>query len=94
MPFPFYWAGALVAAVFLTVVLTVFGVLLKLMDRAATEVKESILPGLVSGMRDWADGQRRPALRIPSPRAAEDGPQLDDTPPSDAIRLEHVRPAH
>jgi hypothetical protein len=94
MPFPFYWAGALVAAVFLTAVLTVFGLLLKLMDRTATEVRESILPGLVSGMRDWADGQRRAAVRLLSPRAAEDGPQLDESPPSEGIALEHVQRVH
>jgi hypothetical protein len=94
MPFPFYWAGALVAAVFLTAVLTVFGLILKAMDRAAMEVRESILPGIVSGMRDWTDGQRRTAIRVPSPRAAEDGPQLDESPPSEGIALEHVQRVH
>jgi hypothetical protein len=94
MPFPFYWVGALVAAVFLTVVMTVFGVLLKLMNRAATEVRESILPGLVSGLRDWADEHGLPAIQRSSPRSSEDGPQLDDTPPSTGLRLEHVRRAH
>jgi hypothetical protein len=94
MPFPFYWVGALVAGVFLTAVLTIFGVLLKLTNRAATEVRESILPGLVSGMRDWADEHGLPAIRLSSPRSADDGPQLDDTPPSPDLRLEHVQRAH
>lgn len=95
MPFPFWWLGALVAAVFLSAVMTIFGVLLKLMDRAATEVRESILPGVVSGMRDWTDGRRRPTLPIVSPRATEDdGPRLDDTPPSPDLRLEPVHRAH
>jgi hypothetical protein len=42
-------------------------------------------------MRDWADGQRRVAARVLSPRAAEDGPQLDESPPSEGIALEHVQ---
>lgn len=91
MPFPFYWVGALVAAVFLTVVLTIFGVLMKLLNQAASEVQGSIVPSFVKGMRSWADDHGLPAIRIPSPRAvADDGPRLDDTPPSPDLRLEPV----
>jgi len=96
MPFPFYWAGALVAAVFLTVVMTIFGVLLKLLNRAATEVQESIVPTIVTGIRSWSDGSRvLPGGTAWSPRAVEDdGPRIDDTPPNPDLRLEHVQRAH
>ena len=91
MPFPFYWIGALVAAAFLTMVITIFGVLLKVMNRAATEVRESILPGLVVGIRDWADDHGLPAMPITSPRSAEGGSAVDETPSNTGLRLEHVR---
>ena len=93
MPFPFFWLGALVAAAFLTIVMTIFGLLLKMMDRAATEVRESVLPGLVTGIRDWADGRGLPRVASSSPRAAESGSGLEETPTNAGLRLEHVRRA-
>lgn len=93
MPFPFLWIGALVAAAFLTFMFTVFGLLLKLMNRATTEVRESILPGLVVGIRDWADDHRPSASRIVSPRATEDMPTLDPTSGPAGLHLEPVHRA-
>ena len=90
MPFPFLWIGALVAAAFLTFMFTVFGLLMKLLNRATTEVRESILPGLVVGIHDWADDHRQPASRIISPRAAEDVPTIDTTSGPTGLHLEPV----
>ena len=92
MPFPFFWLGAIVAAAFLATVITIFGLLLKLMSHATTEVRGSILPGLIEGMHDWADDHGLPPLRVISPRADEDEPSVDETPAA-GLRLEHVRRA-
>lgn len=93
MPFPFLWIGALVAAAFLTFMFMVFGLLMKLMNRATTEVRESILPGLVDGIRDWADDRRQAASQIVSPRSSEDTPTLDPTSGPTGIHLEPVHRA-
>jgi hypothetical protein len=57
MPFPFLPTGALVALAVLVSALTVFGLALRAMDRAATrvagELRLSIVPAIVSGMRRW-----------------------------------------
>lgn len=60
MPFPFWWVGAMVAAIVLGTAFTLFGVATRLLARAADEIRDSVLPGLVSGLRDWT--------RYPPPR--------------------------
>jgi hypothetical protein len=90
---PFYWVGALVSAAFLTIVMSIFGLLLKVGARAATEIRDSILPGLITGVRDWA-GDGLQAIRTRSPRAEEGGSAPEETPANAALRLEHVRRAH
>lgn len=92
MPFPFLWIGALIAAAFLTSMFFVFGVLMKLLNTATTEVRASILPGLIEGIRDWADDHGLPPMRVISPRADEDKPSVQETPTT-GLRLEHVRRA-
>ena len=89
---PFYWVGALFSAVFLTTVIAIFGVVLKIGNRAATEVRESILPGLVVGIRAWAGDDGCEGQRIISPRAVEGGASIEETPAT-GVRLEHVRRA-
>jgi hypothetical protein len=91
MPFPFLWIGALVAAAFLTFMFLVFGVLMKLLNRATTDVRGSILPGLIEGIRDWADDHGLPPIRMVSPRSDEDEPSVHEPPTP--LRLEHVRRA-
>ena len=54
MSFPFYWIGAVVAGLILAGALTIFGLGLKVVTRATNDVRGSILPGLVSGFREWA----------------------------------------
>lgn len=89
---PFYWLGALVAAAFLTTVVAIFGLLLRIANGAATEVRDSILPGLVAGIRAWAGDDDGRAMRAVSPRALVGGPSLEETPAA-GLRLEHVRRA-
>ena len=91
---PFYWVGALVSMAFLTVAISIFGLLLKLGDRAATEMRDSILPGLITGIRDWAADHDRPAQRGGSPRADDGESSAEEMPGLVAPRLEHVRRAH
>jgi len=68
MPFPFLPTGALLALAVLLMTLTLFGLALRAMDRAATrvagELRLSIVPGIVSGLRRWtppAGARRVPA---------------------------------
>ena len=57
MPFPFLPFGAIVAASVMILALTLFGLALRTMDRAASraasELRLSIVPGVVAGMRRW-----------------------------------------
>ncbi len=57
MPFPFLPGGAILAVAFLVGVLTLFGLGLRLMDRAirrvASDVRDSMVPGIVAGLRGW-----------------------------------------
>lgn len=52
MAFPFLWIGAIFAGIVLGAALTLFVLAMRAVDRAATEVRGSILPGLVEGFRD------------------------------------------
>ena len=87
---PFYWVGALVSMALLTTVVTIFGLLLKIGSNAATELRESILPGLVAGIRDWADDQAPPTPPVVSPRAGE-ADRRSKKPPAAGLRMERVR---
>lgn len=92
MAFPFYWIGAMVAGVVLFVALSLFAMALRAIDRAVTEVRGSMLPGLVEGFRDWA-GDRRPARRPPiSPDGPEAGDGIEDAVSSLAPPVERLRP--
>ena len=55
MTLPFVWGGALLAIGVLVGGYLAFALILKLVDRAALEVRDSILPGVVDGVRRWAD---------------------------------------
>ncbi len=91
MPFPFLWIGALVAAAFLALTFALFGLLMKLMNRATTEVRASILPGLAIGIRDWADHRDRSVTRTISPRPVEDAPMNEEVSGAAGLRLQPVR---
>jgi hypothetical protein len=67
MPFPFFPGGVLLALAVLAGAMTVFGLALRAMDRAFAAGRRSMLPGLVSGLRNWtpsrppADAPDKPA---------------------------------
>jgi hypothetical protein len=88
MPFPFMWIGALGAVAVLSVVLSIFGLVLRALDRRKSRVPGSVLAGLVSGFRDWA-GASETGRRIGSPTESEP-PELDDTTPTQAPLVERV----
>jgi hypothetical protein len=91
---PFYWVGAIFSAAFLAIVITIFGLLLKIGGSAATEVRASILPGLVAGIRNWADDEGTPTPAVSSPRAGGGGASVEEAPAPEGLRMERVRRAH
>lgn len=58
MAFPFWWMGAAVATLFLAAAFTLFGVALRVIAWTAGEMRDSMLPGVVSGFRGWTGGSR------------------------------------
>ncbi len=84
MPFPFFWIGAVFAGAVLVAVFAVFGAVMRALDRAATEVTGTILPGLVEGFRDWPNGRHRAVRRAGSPRSSEPTPSGPTTVATDA----------
>jgi hypothetical protein len=93
MHIPFIWFGAFVAGFFLMAVMTLFGLALKLLTHATDEVRGSVLPGLISGFRGWADDHGPARPRPSSPRSPEvtspfEEIQLRDGPP---LRRVHAR---
>jgi hypothetical protein len=84
MPFPVIGViGAVVASVLLGVVLTIFGLTLRALDRAVTRVADSILDGLVVGLQGWSAA--RDAIRRISPGA------VDREDVAGGVSVEHVR---
>lgn len=64
MTLAFYPLGAFLAGLVLGSVFTFFALTMHLVDRAITRTNGSMLPGLVSGFRDWADGRNEPRVPI------------------------------
>jgi len=91
MAFPFWWIGALTAGLFLAAVFTMFGVALRLVNRTTAEIRGSVLPGLVSGFRDWT-GIRAPA-RIGSTAGVSpaSGPVVEEERPEAATATQRLR---
>lgn len=79
--FPFYWIGVATAALFLLAVLAIFGALAKLLGVAELGIRDSIVPGLLTGFRGWAEESGSRLRRMVSPA----GPEASDgdaaTPP-------------
>jgi hypothetical protein len=67
MAFPFIPGGAILAAVVLGGAFALFMLLLRVVDRTATEVRGSFLPGVVSGLRDWSRAGDPDRVRLDSP---------------------------
>jgi hypothetical protein len=91
MPFPFLWTGALVAAAFLSLVLTIFALGLRFLTRATTEVRGSILPGVVSGFGEWT-GERSSVRRVASPRSPEPEDRIDEALDGQVPPVERLHP--
>ncbi len=72
MAFPFYPAGAIAATLFLGGTLVVFRLLLLVLDRGAAELRGSIGPGLVRGVRAW--GTAMDLSDSPAPNAPARSP--------------------
>jgi multisubunit Na+/H+ antiporter MnhB subunit len=67
MAFPFIPGGAILAAVVLGGAFALFMLLLRVVDRKATEVRGSFLPSVVSGLRDWSRAGDPDRVRRDSP---------------------------
>jgi hypothetical protein len=74
MAFPFWWIGALTAALFLGAAFALFMVLDHLLVRTVDTVRSSMLPGLVSGMRTWTTPRGQPAAAVPADGRREELP--------------------
>ena len=74
MAFPFYPMGLIAAAAVLAGTLAVFRLLLLVLDRGAAELRGSIGPGLVRGVRAWTAEHDQPGdggrPGSPPPRSA------------------------
>jgi len=90
MEFPFHWIGVLVAAAFLSIVMVIFGILLTIANQAATEVRESILPSMVAGIREWTHDPRLPTIPITSPPDGDGGSVIDESPTNAGVPGEPV----
>ena len=86
MPFPFFPIGALVAGAILAAALTLFVAAMLAMNRALTRATDTVVTGLVSGIRSWGAGARA----VPEP-AAPLGPGHDPIEPASAIPVARVR---
>jgi hypothetical protein len=85
MAFPFYPAGAITATLLLGAILGVFRLLLLALDRGAAELRGSIGPGLVRGVRAWAEGRERAAPTVSTASPTGGGPQSTTTLPASGI---------
>jgi hypothetical protein len=82
MTLAFYPFGAFLAGLFLGSAFTLFAVGLRVLDRAAPRSGGTVLPGLVAGFRDWADGRHPSRIQVStSPLATTDGTVTDPEGP-------------
>ncbi|HEX5823020.1 MAG TPA: hypothetical protein VFY18_01050 [Candidatus Limnocylindrales bacterium] len=70
MPFPFLPGGALLAIAVLGGALTIFGLVLRAMDKAITAGRRTMLSGLVAGFRTWTGSAGSAAEVAPLPPLA------------------------
>jgi hypothetical protein len=98
MPFPFFPGGLVLAIVVLGGAFVLFGVALRVLDRAAGAMRFSVASGLVAGMRQWAPAPEPPVGAPPAeaPPAAEPPGSareqtMEDLPESAIRDLERVQ---
>ncbi len=88
MTLAFYPLGAFLAGVLLGSIFTFFALTMHLLDRAVAGRHGSMLPGLVTGFRDWADGRAGPRIPIsPAPLADERETRDDPSDEPEIIEL-------
>jgi hypothetical protein len=69
MAFPFLPGGAILAMAVLGGAFALFAIALRAIDRTATEIKGSFLPGVVSGLRNWSRPHDQSQMRESSPKS-------------------------
>jgi hypothetical protein len=89
--FPFYWIGLVTAALFLSAILAIFGALAKLLNVTEIGIRESVVPGLVSGFRGWTEQGGSRLRRRVSPAAQDETDGDDAGPPVIATQRLHPR---
>jgi len=82
MPFPFVPVGAILAGAILGAALTIFVWTLMALDRMASRAADSVVSGLVSGLRGWsADRTAPPDPVVASPSApSRESAEVADRP--------------
>ena len=91
MAFPFWWIGALTAGLFLAAAFTMFGLAIRLLNRTTNEIRGSVLPGLVSGFRDWTETRAPTHVGSEAGTSPASGPDLDEERPAAAAATERLR---
>ena len=99
MAFPFFPGGMIVAIAVLGTALTLFGLGWVALERSVMEVRGSILPGMVRGVRAWIDepgpGSGASAAASPIATRPEQAPGaagLEELAEAPTVLVEHVRP--
>ena len=94
MAFPFYPGGAIAATLFLGGTLVVFRLLLLVLDRGAAELRGSIGPGLVRGVRAWGAAMDVPDPSAPNapPRSPESVSPVGSLPAGATLEELHAAP--
>lgn len=91
MAFPFYPVGAITGTLVLVGAYVTFRLLLLALDRGAAELRGSIGPGLVRGVRAWAaEHEDSPTATWSSKRG--DAPPHADSPPGATLEELTVPP--
>ena len=79
MPFPFVPVGAIVAGAILGAALTLFVWTLMALDRMATRAADSVVSGLVAGLRGWSGNRAAPPDRVITSRSSPSGDVAETT---------------
>lgn len=88
MTLAFYPFGAFLAGLVLGSVFTFFALTMHLVDRAIARTNGSMLPGLVSGFRDWASDRTPPRIPISTAPIADEREETEaDTDQPEIIEL-------
>ena len=88
MPFPFVPVGAILAGAILGAALTIFVWTLMALDRMASRSADSVVSGLVSGLRGWSADSTAPSdpvLTSPSAPAGDSAELADRPVPVDRV---------